>query len=249
MFMQEKDESLGDISDGVAVAASVDKVDVRVEWGAEVGEMSLKSGARVELNAGLMPRSCSPKCRTRSRHRVHIHPPRTGCIQVSECRRRRGIGQIVRRNIHSLDRCDGAGFGKADARASPLFRIPNSKEIVMFRYYLGLALRRKENVRRLDIPVRQSLLPGAEQAGGTFLHDPQRFVDLDFLADVDDVAKIAALAEKLAKSNPEAVARIKRTVWANTDNWPQLLDERAAMSGKLVLSKFTRDAIASFEKR
>ena len=60
---------------------------------------------------------------------------------------------------------------------------------------------------------------------------------------------VDALAQKLAKANPEAVARIKRTVWANTDHWPKLLDERAAMSGKLVLSKFTRDAIASFEKR
>jgi methylglutaconyl-CoA hydratase len=69
----------------------------------------------------------------------------------------------------------------------------------------------------------------------------------DSIAEVDEAVK--ALATKLAKSNPEAVARIKRTVWASTDHWPQLLDERAAMSGKLVLSQFTRDAIASFERR
>lgn len=60
---------------------------------------------------------------------------------------------------------------------------------------------------------------------------------------------VAALAKKLAAGNPEAVARIKQTVWANTDHWAKLLDERAAMSGKLVLSNFTRDAIASFERR
>jgi methylglutaconyl-CoA hydratase len=69
----------------------------------------------------------------------------------------------------------------------------------------------------------------------------------DSITEVDDA--VNALAQKLAKSNPEAVARIKRTVWADTDHWPRLLDERAAMSGKLVLSQFTRDAIASFEKR
>jgi len=69
----------------------------------------------------------------------------------------------------------------------------------------------------------------------------------DSTGEVDEA--VDALATKLAKANPEAVARIKRTVWANTDHWPKLLDERAAMSGKLVLSKFTRDAIASFEKR
>ena len=60
---------------------------------------------------------------------------------------------------------------------------------------------------------------------------------------------VASLAAKLARANPEAVARIKKTVWANTDHWPQLLDERAAMSGKLVLSSYTRDAISSFERR
>jgi methylglutaconyl-CoA hydratase len=69
----------------------------------------------------------------------------------------------------------------------------------------------------------------------------------DSIAEVDEA--VTALAQKLAKSNPEAVARIKRTVWADTDHWPKLLDERAAMSGKLVLSQFTRDAIASFEKK
>ena len=67
------------------------------------------------------------------------------------------------------------------------------------------------------------------------------------VGEVDEA--VEALARILARANPEAVARIKRTVWAGTDHWPQLLDERAAMSGKLVLSKYTRDAIASFEKR
>ena len=69
----------------------------------------------------------------------------------------------------------------------------------------------------------------------------------DSVAEVDEA--VDALARKLAKSNPEAVARIKSTVWAGTDHWPKLLEERAAMSGKLVLSAFTKDAIAAFEKR
>jgi methylglutaconyl-CoA hydratase len=60
---------------------------------------------------------------------------------------------------------------------------------------------------------------------------------------------VEALANKLAKSNPEAVARIKQTVWANTDHWPKLLDDRAAQSGKLVLSKYTKEAIASFDRK
>lgn len=69
----------------------------------------------------------------------------------------------------------------------------------------------------------------------------------DSVGELDEA--VEALAKKLARSNPEAVARIKGTVWAGTDHWPKLLDERAAMSGKLVLSTFTKDAIASFERR
>jgi len=53
----------------------------------------------------------------------------------------------------------------------------------------------------------------------------------------------------LAKSNPEATALIKRATWAGTDDWPALLEERAAMSGRLVLSEFTKQAIAAFSAR
>ena len=50
-------------------------------------------------------------------------------------------------------------------------------------------------------------------------------------------------ATKLAASNPEALARIKRITWSGTDDWPRLLEERAALSGRLVLSGFAREAI------
>lgn len=55
---------------------------------------------------------------------------------------------------------------------------------------------------------------------------------------------VDALARTLAASNPEAVARIKRATWEQTESWPALLEERAAMSGTLVLSDHARTAIA-----
>ena len=58
---------------------------------------------------------------------------------------------------------------------------------------------------------------------------------------------VEEMPKSLAASNPEALARIKRIVWAGTDDWPRLLEERAAMSGKLVLSDYTRAAIARFK--
>ena len=43
------------------------------------------------------------------------------------------------------------------------------------------------------------------------------------------------------------MAEMKRTFWRGTDDWDTLLAERAAISGRLVLSDFTREAIARFK--
>ncbi|WP_306644137.1 enoyl-CoA hydratase/isomerase family protein [Sanyastnella coralliicola] len=60
---------------------------------------------------------------------------------------------------------------------------------------------------------------------------------------------VSALANKLANSNPEAMRMLKEIFWQGTDHWDELLMERAAMSGTLVLSDFTRNAINAFKSR
>jgi methylglutaconyl-CoA hydratase len=55
---------------------------------------------------------------------------------------------------------------------------------------------------------------------------------------------IAELASRLAASNPEAMAKLKQVFWQGTENWDTLLEERAEMSGTLVLSDFARRAIS-----
>ncbi|AHG91256.1 Enoyl-CoA hydratase/isomerase [Gemmatirosa kalamazoonensis] len=61
--------------------------------------------------------------------------------------------------------------------------------------------------------------------------------------------RVQVLAARLAASNPEAMALIKRAAWSGTDDWDELLARRAEMSGRLVLSDFTRNAIAKFKNR
>jgi methylglutaconyl-CoA hydratase len=60
---------------------------------------------------------------------------------------------------------------------------------------------------------------------------------------------IEALATKLATSNPEAMSMLKKIMWEGTENWDTLLIERAGMSGKLVLSDFTVNAINKFKQK
>jgi len=57
---------------------------------------------------------------------------------------------------------------------------------------------------------------------------------------------VARLSFHLSHSLPEAMAEMKKIFWSGTEHWDQLLIERAKISGKLVLSEFTREAIAHF---
>ncbi len=60
---------------------------------------------------------------------------------------------------------------------------------------------------------------------------------------------IAALSDRLAKSNPDAMRMLKGVFWHGTEHWDTLLTERAAVSGQLVLSDFTRSAIQAFKAK
>lgn len=66
------------------------------------------------------------------------------------------------------------------------------------------------------------------------------------MKDLDKEVEI--FSEKLAGYNPEALYEMKRILWAGTENWTDLLQERAAISGELVLSDFTREALEKFKK-
>lgn len=66
---------------------------------------------------------------------------------------------------------------------------------------------------------------------------------------VDMDKSIHTLASKLSTSNPEAMAMLKKVMWEGTENWDTLLIERAGMSGKLVLSDFTVNAINIFKAK
>lgn len=60
---------------------------------------------------------------------------------------------------------------------------------------------------------------------------------------------VQSFAIKLIAYNPEALTELKRVIWAGTEHWDTLLFERAAISGRLVLSDFTRQAIQQFKSR
>lgn len=64
--------------------------------------------------------------------------------------------------------------------------------------------------------------------------------------DLDEA--ISTLAKKISACSPVAIAEMKKVFWQGTENWDSLLEERAEISGRLVLSDFTKNYIKNFKK-
>ena len=52
----------------------------------------------------------------------------------------------------------------------------------------------------------------------------------------------------LSSYNPQALEDWKKVLWENTDHWDTLLLERAAITGRLALSEFTKNTLEKFKK-
>jgi methylglutaconyl-CoA hydratase len=65
--------------------------------------------------------------------------------------------------------------------------------------------------------------------------------------DLDEA--VSALAVKISATNPEAIAQMKKIFWEGTENWDELLEKRAEISGNLVLSEFTKNYIKAFKDK
>ena len=65
--------------------------------------------------------------------------------------------------------------------------------------------------------------------------------------DMDE--SIQRLANELAHANPEAITELKKILWEGTENWEELLQHRAATSGALVISSFTKAALEKLKKK
>ena len=75
--------------------------------------------------------------------------------------------------------------------------------------------------------------------------------DKGLYADIFDTTEgldgaVHTLAEKLAAYNPEALTALKRVIWEGTETWDALLLQRAKISGRLVLSQFTKATLQRF---
>ena len=111
-------------------------------------------------------------------------------------------------------------------------------------FVVGPAVQRKIGVSAMSqLAINATAWQSAEWAREKGLYT-ELFEDI---AQMDEA--IEALTTKLSKSNPEAMRMLKQIFWEGTENWDVLLSTRAAMSGELVLSDFSKNAINAFKKK
>jgi len=67
------------------------------------------------------------------------------------------------------------------------------------------------------------------------------------VAGMDD--SINRLSTSLSHSSPEAMKEVKKMFWKGTDHWDALLKERAAISGRLILSEYSKSFIKKFKEK
>ena len=111
-------------------------------------------------------------------------------------------------------------------------------------FVVGPAVERKIGVSAMSqLAINATELKSAEWAKEKGL-----FTEVFDDADALDAA-VETLCQKLVSSNPEAMRLLKKIFWQGTEHWDKLLAERAAVSGELVLSDFTKNAIAKFKQK
>lgn len=63
--------------------------------------------------------------------------------------------------------------------------------------------------------------------------------------ELDEAVK--TFAENMCSYNPKAMSEMKTMFWRGTEDWDQLLLQRAKISGRLVLSEFTKEMLRKYE--
>lgn len=108
-------------------------------------------------------------------------------------------------------------------------------------FVVGPAVQRKLGVSGMSqIAIDADTFYSAEWARqkGLYAHVYETAEELDHA--------VAEFAQNLCNYNPEAVKEMKQMFWRGTEDWDELLIERAKISGRLVLSSFTKEKLKRF---
>jgi methylglutaconyl-CoA hydratase len=155
--------------------------------------------------------------------------------------------KLIIGRIHG--RCVGGGVGLAAsvdyAIATEAAEVKLSElAIGIGPFVVGPAVQRKVGLSGFSqLAIDASMWRNAEWARRKGL-----FAELHSSTESMDES-ISRLSNQLAHSSPEAMRELKKVFWQGTEDWDILLTQRAEISGRLILSHFTKEAIAKFKTK
>lgn len=155
--------------------------------------------------------------------------------------------QLVIGRIHG--KCVGGGVGLAAAvdyaLATEAAEVRLSELAVgIGPFVVGPAVERKIGVSafsQLSIDATRWRTAEWAQKRGLFA---ELFSDIQGLDE-----GVNRLVFQLLHSHDQALTELKKVFWKGTEHWDKLLLERAAISGRLILSEASRKAIEAFKKK
>ncbi len=168
----------------------------------------------------------------------------SGFAQVINAMRK--VPQLIIARIHG--KCVGGGVGLA-AAADYAIAVEGADiklselAVGIGPFVVGPAVERKLGLSAFSqLTIDASMWRSADWARRKGL-----FAELHTdIAGMDD--SVTRLSTTLSHSSPEAMKEIKTMLWKGTEHWDTLLRERAAISGRLILSDHSRQFIAKFKK-
>lgn len=103
--------------------------------------------------------------------------------------------------------------------------------------------------RKIGLTAMTSLtLDATNWKSATWAHQKGLFTEVFENSTILDEA-LLSFTSNLSKYNLKSLEKLKKIFWQNTDHWDILLQERAAISGVLILSDFSKNALQSFKSK
>lgn len=103
--------------------------------------------------------------------------------------------------------------------------------------------------RKIGVPAMSEMtLEATQWKSAQWAFENKLFTQL--FSDIETMDKtLAEFVNQLSTFNPEALYEMKKVMWSGTEHWDTLLIDRAKISGRLVLSDFTKNALNQFKAK
>lgn len=158
----------------------------------------------------------------------------------------RNCSKLIVGRIHG--KAVGGGVGLAAACDYALATVDSAIKLSEFTIGIGPFVIAPAVERKMGVAALAEMTLAAHewknaywaQEKGLYAKVFENVTDLDKELDI--------FTQKLAGYNPEALSDMKKVLWKGTENWGTLLTERAKISGRLVLSDFTKNALGKLKK-